>query len=170
MALDLGTGSGAIALAMAHERRDVHIHACDISTDCLTVAEANSRALGLPITLHLSDWFEGIDQHFHVIVANPPYIDSEDPHLCRLQAEPQGALIARDRGLADLRSIIEQAPDHLAHGGWLALEHGYDQGHSAREMLARRGFEQIGTRRDLGGNERVSWGQFTKYETDLSHG
>ena len=69
-----------------------------------------------------------------------------------------------------LRSIIDQAPHHLAHGGWLALEHGYDQGHSAREMLARRGFEQIGTRRDLGGNERVSWGQFTKYQEDLSHG
>ena len=170
MALDLGTGSGAIALAMAHERRDVRIHACDVSTDCLAVAEANSRALGLPITLHLSDWFEGIDQHFHVIVANPPYIDSEDPHLSRLQAEPRGALIARDRGLADLRSIIEQAPHHLAHGGWLALEHGYDQGHSARKMLARRGFEQISTRRDLGGNERVSWGQFTKYQADLSHG
>ena len=170
MALDLGTGSGAIALAMAHERRDVRIHACDVSTDCLAVAEANSRALGLPITLHLSDWFEGIHQRFHVIVANPPYIDSEDPHLSRLQAEPRGALIARDRGLAHLRSIIDQAPHHLAHGGWLALEHGYDQGHSAREMLARRGFEQIGTRQDLGGNERVSWGQFTKYQEDLSHG
>ena len=156
-------------LAMAHERPDVRIHACDVSTDCLAVAEANSRELGLPIALHLSDWFEGIHQRFDVIVANPPYIDSEDPHLSRLQAEPRDALIAKDRGLADLRSIIDRLPTtwprRLAGTGARLRS-----GHSAREMLARRGFEQIGTRRDLGGNERVSWGQFTKYQADLSYG
>ena len=165
-ALDLGTGSGAIALAIAQERRDVDVHACDISAECLAVAEANSRALGLPISLRLSDWFERIDQRFHVIVANPPYIDSADPHLSQLQAEPRAALVAPNHGLADLQAIIERAPAHLHRDGWLLLEHGYDQGMAARELLTNRGFEQVGTRRDLGGNERVSWGQLPVHEAD----
>ena len=165
-ALDLGTGSGAIALAIAQERRDVDIHACDISAECLAVAEVNSRALGLPISLRLSDWFERIDQRFHVIVANPPYIDSADPHLSQLQAEPRAALVAPNHGLADLQAIIERAPAHLHRDGWLLLEHGYDQGMATRELLTNRGFEQVGTRRDLGGNERVSWGQLPVHEAD----
>lgn len=165
-ALDLGTGSGAIALAIAQERCDVDIHACDISAECLAVAEANSRALGLPISLQLSDWFERIDQRFHVIVANPPYIDSEDSHLFQLQAEPRAALVAPNHGLADLQAIIERAPAHLHRDGWLLLEHGYDQGMATRELLTNRGFEQVGTRRDLGGNERVSWGQLPVHEAD----
>ena len=165
-ALDLGTGSGAIALAIAQERCDVDIHACDISAECLAVAEANSRALGLPISLRLSDWFERIDQRFHVIVANPPYIDSADPHLSQLQAEPRAALVAQNHGLADLQAIIERAPAHLHRDGWLLLEHGYDQGMATRELLTNRGFEQVGTRRDLGGNERVSWGQLPVHEAD----
>ena len=165
-ALDLGTGSGAIALAIAQERRDVDVHACDISAECLAVAEANSRALGLPISLLLSDWFERIDQRFHVIVANPPYIDSADPHLSQLQAEPRAALVAPNHGLADLQAIIERAPAHLHRDGWLLLEHGYDQGMATRELLTNRGFEQVGTRRDLGGNERVSWGQLPVHEAD----
>ncbi|RZO82126.1 MAG: peptide chain release factor N(5)-glutamine methyltransferase [OM182 bacterium] len=165
-ALDLGTGSGAIALAIAQERRDVDIHACDISAECLAVAEVNSRALGLPISLRLSDWFERIDQRFHVIVANPPYIDSADPHLSQLQAEPRAALVAQNHGLADLQAIIERAPAHLHRDGWLLLEHGYDQGMATRELLTNRGFEQVGTRRDLGGNERVSWGQLPVHEAD----
>ena len=165
-ALDLGTGSGAIALAIAQERSDVDIHACDISAECLAVAEANSRALGLPISLRLSDWFERIDQRFHVIVANPPYIDSADPHLSQLQAEPRAALVAPNHGLADLQAIIERAPAHLHRDGWLLLEHGYDQGMATRELLTNRGFEQVGTRRDLGGNERVSWGQLPVHEAD----
>lgn len=165
-ALDLGTGSGAIALAIAQERSDVDIHACDISAECLAVAEANSRALGLPISLQLSDWFERIDQRFHVIVANPPYIDSADPHLSQLQAEPRAALVAPNHGLADLQAIIERAPAHLHRDGWLLLEHGYDQGMATRELLTNRGFEQVGTRRDLGGNERVSWGQLPVHEAD----
>ena len=165
-ALDLGTGSGAIALAIAQERCDVDIHACDISAECLAVAEVNSRALGLPISLQLSDWFERIDQRFHVIVANPPYIDSADPHLSQLQAEPRAALVAPNHGLADLQAIIERAPAHLHRDGWLLLEHGYDQGMATRELLTNRGFEQVGTRRDLGGNERVSWGQLPVHEAD----
>ena len=165
-ALDLGTGSGAIALAIAQERCDVDIHACDISAECLAVAEVNSRALGLPISLRLSDWFERIDQRFHVIVANPPYIDSADPHLSQLQAEPRAALVAPNHGLADLQAIIERAPAHLHRDGWLLLEHGYDQGMATRELLTNRGFEQVGTRRDLGGNERVSWGQLPVHEAD----
>ena len=165
-ALDLGTGSGAIALAIAQERRDVEIIACDISAECLAVAETNSRALGLPISLQLSDWFERIDQRFDVIVANPPYIDSEDSHLFQLQAEPRAALVAPNHGLADLQAIIERAPAHLHRDGWLLLEHGYDQGMATRELLTNRGFEKVGTRRDLGGNERVSWGQLPVHEAD----
>ena len=165
-ALDLGTGSGAVALAIAQARRDVEMHACDNSSACLAVAETNSRALGLPISLHLSDWFQHIDQRFHVIVANPPYIDSEHPNLSQLQAEPQGALVAPDQGLGDLQAIVEGAPAHLYRGGWLLLEHGYDQGMATRELLTNRGFEQVRTRRDLGGNERVSWGRLPLNEAD----
>jgi release factor glutamine methyltransferase len=153
-------------LAIAQERRDVEIIACDISAECLAVAETNSRALGLPISLQLSDWFERIDQRFDVIVANPPYIDSEDSHLFQLQAEPRAALVAPNHGLADLQAIIERAPAHLHRDGWLLLEHGYDQGMATRELLTNRGFEKVGTRRDLGGNERVSWGQFPEHEAD----
>ena len=165
-ALDLGTGSGAIALAIAQERRDVEMHACDNSAECLAVAETNSRALGLPISLHFSDWFQRVDQRFHIIVANPPYIDSEDPHLSQLQAEPQGALVAPDHGLGDLQAIVERAPAHLYRRGWLLLEHGYDQGMATRKLLTNRGFEQVRTRRDLGGNERVSWGRLPVNEAD----
>ena len=165
-ALDLGTGSGAIALAIAQERRDVEIIACDISAECLAVAETNSRALGLPISLQLSDWFERIDQRFDVIVANPPYSDGAGPPLSQLPAEPRAALVAPNHGLADLQAIIERAPAHLHRDGWLLLEHGYDQGMATRELLTNRGFEQVGTRRDLGGNERVSWGQLPVHEAD----
>ena len=165
-ALDLGTGSGAIALAIAQERRDVDIHACDISAECLAVAEANSRALGLPISLRLSDWFERIDQRFHVIVANPPYIDSADPLIQHNMMNNYNKEVAPNHGLADLQAIIERAPAHLHRDGWLLLEHGYAQGMATRELLTNRGFEQVGTRRDLGGNERVSWGQLPVREAD----
>ena len=157
--LDLGTGSGAIALALASERPDTQVHACDFSLDSLAVAHENSRLLRLPVTFHHSDWFTNIAQSFDLIVSNPPYIAPDDPHLDLLGAEPAHALIADDNGLADLRRICEQAGALLHSDGWLLLEHGYDQGPAVRSLLAENGFIDVQSRRDLGGNERVTWGQ-----------
>lgn len=157
--LDLGTGSGAVALAIASERSDVEIHACDLSLDCLAVAEANSRTLDLPVTFHHSDWFENISRRYHLILANPPYIAPLDPHLAQLGAEPIMALVAQDHGLADLRHIATQCRSHLHPGGFLLLEHGFDQGAAVRRLLEDGGLDGIGSCRDLGGNERVTWGR-----------
>lgn len=168
--LDLGTGSGAIALALATERKDVEIHACDISAPSLALARANSEALQLPVHFHHSDWFDSIDGRFDIVVANPPYIDPADPHLAALHAEPSHALIAQERGLADLRKICCDAARHLHLHGWLVLEHGYDQGAAVRALLAANGFSAPQTRRDLGGNERVSWGQKGAHDAQLTHG
>ncbi len=157
--LDLGTGSGAIALALAKERPDLNIHACDISQDSLNVAQDNADRLGLPVTFYPSDWFSNVSERFHLILANPPYIAPDDPHLATLGAEPTQALIAAERGLADLTQIIRHSTAHLHDGGWLLLEHGYDQGAAVRNLLAQAGFHHINTYNDLGNNERVSIGQ-----------
>lgn len=158
-ALDLGTGSGAIALAIASERPDVDVHACDLSYDSLDVAAANSRKLNLAVTFHHSDWFNNIKQRYHLIAANPPYIDPLDPHLATLGAEPRMALVAKDRGLSDLRHIAAHGEAYLHPGGYLLLEHGFEQGAVVRALLADNGFEGVTSCRDLGGNERVTWGQ-----------
>jgi release factor glutamine methyltransferase len=157
--LDLGTGSGAIALALASERPDADVHACDCSLDSLAVARENSRSLRLPVTLHHSDWFDNISQRYDLIVSNPPYIAPSDPHLDLLGAEPAHALVADDNGLADLRTICEQAGRFLQTNGWLLLEHGFDQAEAVRSLLSNNGFIDVQSRRDLGGNERVTWGQ-----------
>ena len=157
--LDLGTGSGAIALAIASERPDADVHACDLSPDSLAVAEANSRKLKLAVTFHHSDWFNNIQQRYDLIVANPPYIDPLDPHLATLGAEPRMALVSRDRGLWDLGHIAAQGESYLHPGGYLLLEHGFDQGPAVRDLLVNNGFEGVSSCRDLGGNERVTWGQ-----------
>ena len=157
--LDLGTGSGAIALALASERPDADIHACDCSLESLAVARENSDSLKLPVTFHHSDWFENITQRYHVIVSNPPYIAPDDAHLDLLGAEPAHALVAKENGLADLRSICQRAGVFLQTNGWLLLEHGYDQGKTVRSLMTENGFVGVQSRRDLGGNERVTWGQ-----------
>lgn len=157
--LDLGTGSGAVALALASERPHIEAHACDFSLDSLAVARENSRLLQLPVTFHHSDWFNNITQSFDLIVSNPPYIAPDDPHLDLLGAEPAHALIADDNGLADLRRICEQAGARLHCNGWLLLEHGYNQGPAVRSLMTENDFINVQTRRDLGGNERVTWGQ-----------
>ena len=157
--LDLGTGSGAIALALASERPEAEVHACDRSLDSLTVARENSRSLKLPVTFHHSDWFENISQRYDLIVSNPPYIAPTDPHLSLLGAEPAHALVANDNGLADLRTICDGADAFLQTNGWLLLEHGYDQAAAVRSLLSDNGFIDVQSRRDLGGNERVTWGQ-----------
>ena len=157
--LDLGTGSGAIALALANELPDDEIHASDISQDSLAVARNNSRALSLRITFHHSDWFETISQRYDVITANPPYIAANDPHLVHLTAEPIGALVAHNNGMAALTDICETATSYLHDDGWLLLEHGFDQGRQVRDLLQENGYKAVGSCRDLGENERVTFGQ-----------
>ena len=162
--LDLGTGSGAIALAIAHNlrtaSRDTRVVAVDASTDALDVARENARLLGLDVEFAKSCWLQEVTGSFHLIVSNPPYIASADPHLAALAHEPLQALAAGADGLDDIRCIIEQAPAHLLPGGWLLLEHGYDQAGRVRELLAQRGFETVQSRRDLAGIERCSGGQW----------
>lgn len=161
--IDLGTGSGAIALALASERPAWHVTATDASPSALACAGANAERLlpGRVQFLH-GHWFEPIAaRRFDAIVSNPPYVAPGDHHLQapELQHEPAGALVAADNGRADLAHISCLAPDHLNPGGWLLLEHGHDQGADVRELLQQHGFGTIGTRKDLGGNERVTCGR-----------
>ena len=166
--LDLGTGSGAIALAIAHSLahgpqltgRQARIVAVDASADALSVARENARLAGLDVQLILSRWFDKVSGHYFLIVGNPPYIAGTDPHLAALRHEPRMALTSGSDGLDDIRQITRQAPDYLQSGGWLLLEHGYDQAFEVRRLLAQRGFSQIQSRRDLAGIERCSGGQW----------
>ena len=162
--LDLGTGSGAIALAMAHSlraaSRDARIVAVDASPDALDVARENARLLKLNVAFVESCWFDKISSSFHLIASNPPYIANGDSHLAALVHEPLQALTAGADGLDDIRRIIERAPDHLLPGGWLLLEHGYDQAARVRALLQERGFGQVQSRDDLAGNERCSGGKW----------
>ena len=158
--LDLGTGSGAIALALAHARPDAQVAAIDFSTDALAVAQANAQRLHVPITFAQGSWLSGhIGQH-HLIASNPPYIAALDPHLDALAHEPLQALTAGTDGLEDIRTIVAQAPAHLHAGGWLLLEHGYDQAAAVRGLLEQQGFVQVQSRTDLPGIERCSGGQW----------
>lgn len=156
--IDLGTGSGAIALAIQHARRDAKVTAVDASADALAVARGNADRLGLPVRFHQADWLAGADAGYDLIVSNPPYIAREDIHLAALQHEPQGALVSGDDGLDDIRRIVDAAPAHLADGGWLLLEHGYDQSAAVRELLRARGFAESQSRDDLAGIARCSGG------------
>lgn len=161
--LDLGTGSGAIALALASERRAWQVTAVDRVLEAVALAERNRQRLQLDnVTVLSSHWFSALaEQRFALIVSNPPYIAEQDPHLVAgdVRFEPSSALVAGSDGLDDLRLIIAQAPQHLLPGGWLLLEHGYDQAQAVRELLARQGFEQVESRVDLGGHERISLGR-----------
>ncbi|MCP8350721.1 peptide chain release factor N(5)-glutamine methyltransferase [Pseudomonas sp. FBF18] len=161
--LDLGTGSGAIALALASERGGWQVTAVDRVPEAVALAERNRQRLQLDNAKVLaSHWFDALQgQRFTLIVSNPPYIAEQDPHLAAgdVRFEPSSALVAGSDGLDDLRQIITQAPQHLLPGGWLLLEHGYDQAAAVRELLARHGFEQIQSRTDLGGHERISLGR-----------
>ncbi|SDY66351.1 [protein release factor]-glutamine N5-methyltransferase [Variovorax sp. YR634] len=157
-ALDLGTGSGAIALALQHARPDAQVDAVDASADALTVAQANARRLGLPVRFTQANWLDGADSGYTVIASNPPYIAAGDPHLPALRHEPSSALVAGTDGLDDIRQIVQNAPTHLAEGGWLLLEHGHDQAAAARQLLAARGFAEVQSRDDLAGIQRCSGG------------
>lgn len=160
--VDLGTGTGAIALALASERPRWQVLATDIYLPTLQVAQENAERHQLQqVRFACGAWFDAIPtQKFDLIVSNPPYIDPEDVHLQQLGAEPQRALIAQQKGLADLKIIIEQAVNWLNPQGWVVLEHGYDQGADVREIFSQAGFSQIRTVQDYGKNDRVTLAQW----------
>lgn len=158
---DLGTGTGAIALALASELPSWQVTGCDRVTEAVELAERNRERLGIHNAgfVHGS-WFEPLNGVFDLIVSNPPYIDPDDPHLQQgdVRFEPLSALIADNKGMADIELIAEQARQHLSTGGWLLFEHGYDQGQAAREVLQQLGYEDIATVKDLGERDRVTKG------------
>ena len=155
--IDLGTGSGAIALAIKKARPDAVVEAVDQSPGALEVAAANAKALSLEVAFRQSSWLAGTtEREYHLIVSNPPYVRDADPHLQALTHEPLSALAAGEDGLADLRTIVAQAPHHLRPGGWLLLEHGYDQAGEVRALLAAAGLTEPQSRNDLAGIARCS--------------
>lgn len=158
--LDLGTGSGAVALALQHQRPSWQVTAVDASAEALTVASANARRLGLPVQFVRSHWMDAVPGPFELIVSNPPYVADGDPHLAALTHEPLSALTSGADGLDDIRQIIAQAPSRLAPGGWLLLEHGWDQAAPVQALLRSAGFAQVQSRRDLAGIERCTGGCF----------
>ncbi|MFK5735695.1 peptide chain release factor N(5)-glutamine methyltransferase [Pseudomonas urmiensis] len=161
--LDLGTGTGAIALALASERPAWQVMAVDRIDAAVALAERNRQRLQLNnVHVRTSHWYDALDgERFDLIISNPPYIRAEDPHLVAgdVRFEPSSALVAGQDGLDDLRVIIAQAPGHLLPGGWLLLEHGYDQAADVRELLSQQGFGDVCSRIDLGGHERISLGR-----------
>lgn len=161
--LDLGTGSGAIALAIANARPDVEMTAVDASRMALEVARSNAQKLHTHnVCLKYGDWFSACDgKRFDLIVSNPPYVAEGDVHLLQgdVRFEPLKALASGQDGLDDIRCIIQHAPRHLANSGWLLLEHGYDQAEQVRALLSNSGFKAVFSEKDLAGIERVSGGQ-----------
>lgn len=161
--LDLGTGTGAIALAIAHERSDARVTAVDASAAALEVAGRNAARNSLAgLRLLRSDWFSALaDERFDLILSNPPYIAEADPHLREgdLRFEPIAALASGPDGLDAIRIIVREAPMHLADGGWLLVEHGWEQGEVVRELFDAAGFADVQTARDLEQRDRVSFGR-----------
>ncbi|MDG6774789.1 peptide chain release factor N(5)-glutamine methyltransferase [Thiomicrorhabdus sp. ZW0627] len=161
--LDLGTGTGAIALALKSECRHCEVTAVDLSSKALEVAKQNAKAHQLDIAFKQSSWFESIDaeMQFDLIVSNPPYIEEEDEHLSQgdVRFEPISALTAGHDGLDDLKIIIQQACSFLKPQGWLIVEHGYNQGKTVRQLFAEHGYQNVTTKQDYGGNPRITLGQ-----------
>jgi len=158
--IDLGTGSGAIALAIQQARPDAHVTAVDTSAAALEVARANADRLGLAVNCIPGHWLSGVPGLFDLVVSNPPYVAEHDPHLADLAHEPLSALVAGTDGLDDIRAIVAQAPSRLVPGGWLLLEHGWDQAPAVRALLLAAGFDGVGSRCDLAGIERCSGGRW----------
>lgn len=161
--LDLGTGSGAIALAVRQAWPHCHMTAVDLSPAALAQAQANGERLGIPVHWRQGSWWEAVaGQRFDLVLSNPPYIAEGDPHLAALQHEPRMALTSGADGLDDLRRIIAEAPAHLNPGGALLLEHGWDQAEAVQSLLRQAGFEDISSRADLGGQWRCTGGCLIK--------
>lgn len=160
---DLGTGSGAIALAIKHSRPDARVNAVDASADAIAVATANAQSLGLEIATYVGNWCAPLSyQSFDLIVSNPPYVAEGDAHLAQLTHEPISALVAGKDGLSDLRQIVTQATHHLKPGAWLLLEHGFDQAQAVQDILANQGFVSVQSRPDLAGILRCTGGQWPR--------
>jgi len=160
---DLGTGSGAIALALQHQRPDARVLAVDASADALAVAHANAQRLNLPVCFALGSWLSPLanpstQERWHLIVSNPPYIAEGDPHMAALHHEPRQALTSGPDGLDDIRHIVDNAPTHLHSGGWLLLEHGHNQAAAVQVLLQTRGFTAVQSRHDLAGIARCTGG------------
>jgi release factor glutamine methyltransferase len=161
---DLGTGSGAIALAIASERKKCEVHATDISKAAIGVARENATLLGIDhIHFHRGSWSEPLQGKFHLFVCNPPYIDTDDPHLRQgdLRFEPRRALTPGSDGLRAIRTVSQLVRPVLVDGGWLMFEHGWDQGPATRETLEHSGFVNVETLQDLAGHDRVTIGEKT---------
>ena len=157
--LDLGTGSGCIAIALAHKRPAARITAVDVSESALNVARNNAGAIGVDVELVHGEWFEPLGgRRFDLIVSNPPYVATEDPHLLQgdLRFEPATALVSGKDGLADIRLIVADAPAYLREGGWLLFEHGHDQASVCRDLLRDAGFGEVISRADIAGLPRVA--------------
>lgn len=159
--LDLGTGSGAVALACASASSDLSVTAVDLSAEALAQARANAQRLRLAVEFRQSDWFERVRERFDLVVANPPYVAEGDAHLAALTWEPTNALVAGPEGLDHIRHIAARASTHLNPGGWLAVEHGFDQGPACRALLIQNGYVNVETAQDLAGHDRVTHGRTT---------
>jgi len=166
--LDLGTGSGAIALSLAKEQPTANVVALDQSPDALKVATHNAQHNQINnVQFMQSDWFSALDdrQKFDLIASNPPYIEPNDPHLAQgdLRFEPASALVAQENGLSDLRIIINQAPEYLNANGWLIVEHGYNQADDMKQLFNERGFTNVSTVYDLNQLPRCTLGQYSAH-------
>jgi release factor glutamine methyltransferase len=161
--LDMGTGSGAIAVSVAHARPDAQVTALDVSEAALDIARKNAASNQARVRFLQSDWFSVLDanERFELIASNPPYIAAGDEHLSQgdLRFEPAGALTDHADGLSALRTIVDGGPRHLVSGGWLLMEHGYDQATDVRALLDGAGYTEVQSWRDLAGIERVSGGR-----------
>ena len=160
---DLGTGTGAIALALKSERPTDTIYAVEFNANAVALAQLNSERLGLKIEVRQGSWFEPlVGLTFDMLLSNPPYIDGEDPHLLQgdVRFEPASALVAPDSGMADLQHLIRHAPEYLSVDGWLLLEHGWQQAALVRDCFIERGFKAVATLCDYGDNERITLAQW----------
>lgn len=162
--LDLGTGSGCIAISLAAEQPNWQVTATDFSTQALAVAQHNAQQIGTAnVEFYQGSWFQALPDDmpkFDIIVSNPPYIDSDDEHLPALTAEPITALVAANHGLADIEVIVQGSGARLNAQGLLAIEHGYDQGDAVQQIFRQYGFTDATTLKDFGGNDRVTYGFF----------
>ncbi|MFC4259469.1 peptide chain release factor N(5)-glutamine methyltransferase [Marinobacter lacisalsi] len=161
--IDLGTGTGAIALALLSERPDWEVQATDLVPEAVALARRNAEHCGLPLTVTQSHWFAGLaHQHFNLIVSNPPYIEEGDHHLASgdVRYEPDSALVSGSDGLDAIRHLVHKSQYWLTPGGWLVLEHGYNQGEAVRLLFRAGGYSNVETRKDYGGNDRLTLGRW----------